>query len=379
MQRPISFRRYLAWLAQSFILSCSLTAFFNYLVDPYGLFGTPRIQGFNTIKPTASERVRITKPYMASAAGPVTVIAGNSRPELGLDPQSSCWSEGDKPVFNMGIPGADFQMQTEYAKHALIARGGKQVLLAVDFVDFLENTASLTTAPPSQKGPRSYAGRLDIPGENTDPWQRIMLQAQDQLGALFSLNTLTDSISTVARQGSPFAPDRRTDGFNPGHDYEAIIRSEGQHVLFAQKNAELRTRLANPNLGLFRTGQQTSESFEALRDFLAWSLQRDIAVKLFINPYHADYHRIIAESGMSETYAQWTRWVSEIADTAQVPLWDFNAQQFNLSEVPPGAGVRGDRIRWFWEPAHYTADLGELMLSKMLANERCLVKQHNQD
>lgn len=370
MDSPTASRRFLLWLALSFALVCAAAAGLNYVVDPYGLFGTPRIQGFNAIKPAAAERVRVTKPYMASAARPATVIAGNSRPELGLDPQSPCWPDDHKPVFNTGIPGASFYMQTQYAKHALMAGGGKRVLLAVDFLDFLTNTAAPATPPDWPALARSYAGRLHIPGEDAPAWQRIHLQAQDQLGALFSLTTLADALGTVARQRAPFTADRRADGFNPGRDYQAIIRSEGQHVLFAQKNAELRERLANPKLGLFPAGQHSNESFEALKGFLEWAKHHGITVTVFINPYHADYHRIIAESGLAETYAQWAQRVAEIATTAAVPFRDFNAQGFELGETPPGPGVRGEHIRWFWEPAHYTAELGEAVLGRMQEKDR---------
>lgn len=366
MDSPTASRRFLLWLALSFALVCAAAAGLNYVVDPYGLFGTPRIQGFNAIKPAAAERVRVTKPYMATAARPATVIAGNSRPELGLDPQSPCWPDDYKPVFNTAIPGASFYMQTQYAKHALMAGGGKRVLLAVDFVDFLENTNAPASTPNWPVLARNYAGRLRIPGEEASTWQGLHLQAQDKLGALFSLTTLADSLGTVARQRAPFTADRRADGFNPGRDYQAIIRSEGQHVLFEQKNAELRKRLASSNLGLFPAGLHSSESFDALKGFLEWARQHGIAVTVFINPYHADYHRIIAESGLRETYVHWARVVAEIATAAAVPFWDFNKQGFALVETPPGPGVRGKHIRWFWEPAHYTAELGEEMLERIL-------------
>ena len=62
MDSPNASRRFLLWLAISFALVCAAAAGLNYLVDPYGLFGTPRIQGFNAIKPAAAERVRVTKP-----------------------------------------------------------------------------------------------------------------------------------------------------------------------------------------------------------------------------------------------------------------------------------------------------------------------------
>ena len=116
----------------------------NYVVDPYGLFGMRRIPGFNELKPTASERVRVIKPYMASRAKPTVVIGGNSRPEMGLNPQSACWQDADKPVFNTGIPGADVFMQTRYVEHAVESGKAKRALFGVDFLDFLVDASKPT-------------------------------------------------------------------------------------------------------------------------------------------------------------------------------------------------------------------------------------------
>lgn len=368
MEQSLQHRRFLMWLVASFSLICLLAGCINYVIDPYGIFGTPRIDGLNARKPAAGERVRTSKPYMATALRPVTVIAGNSRPELGLDPLSSCWQDADQPVFNTGIPGASFHMQTQYAKHALSAGGGKQVLLALDFVDFLENTqAKATAAPPDWVSlSRTYAGRLNIRDEAVSEWQRFGTRAKDKLGSLFSLNTLADSLQTITQQSLPHSTDRRADGFNPGRDYEAIIRNEGQHVLFQQKNAELSTRLARPALGLFISGQDYSESFESLKAFLSWAKREKVTVRLFVNPYHADYLNIIQAAGLWPVLEDWKRQITQIAGDFNAPLWDFNTLDAYSSEEPPGRGQRGKSIRWYWEPAHYKREMGELMLAKML-------------
>ena len=376
MDTASQYRRFLIVLAVGFASLCALAAGINYLVDPYGLFGTPRVDGINALKPTAGERVRTTKPYMATAFGPTTVIAGNSRPELGLDPQSTCWSEDDKPVFNSGIPGAGFYMQTQYAKHALSAGNGRKVLLAIDFLDFLTDTTTPDAAfPPDWTSmSASYAGRLDIPGENAGVWTIISTRAQDKLSALFSLNTLADSLLTITRQRTPFITDRRADGFNPGNDYEAIVRNEGQFVLFKQKNGELATRLDRPGLGLFPAGQEHSADFEALKNFLAWSQAEKVEVILFINPYHVDYFRIIHAAGLWTELENWKRHITRIAGDFGVPLWDFNSVDAFSSEAPPAQGKRGTSISWYWEPAHYKREMGELMLAKLLGR-RCSADQ----
>ena len=79
-------RRYVTMFLLAACMAALGTAAVNYLVDPYGLFGVKQIEGFNARKPASAERVRVIKSYLAEQTRPRTVIGGNSRPEMGLDP-----------------------------------------------------------------------------------------------------------------------------------------------------------------------------------------------------------------------------------------------------------------------------------------------------
>ena len=64
-------QRFLAFL----IIFLFATAVFNYLVDPYGLFDTERIEGFNATKPAAGTHVRLAKPSQVISFTPNAIIA----------------------------------------------------------------------------------------------------------------------------------------------------------------------------------------------------------------------------------------------------------------------------------------------------------------
>jgi hypothetical protein len=340
----------------------------NYLTDPYGLFGTPRIVGFNYLEPASSERTRVVKPYLGGRMDAVTVIGGNSRPEIGLDPESACWSATRQPVFNAGIPGASFRLQTLYAMHAAGQRT-VQMLHAIDFLDFVRRTDA-ASAPPPQAALRSAdERRLVVPGlqpDDIDHWSQV---AKDHLTSLFSLTALADSAYTVASQRNPNASTRTPAGFNPGNDYLDIIRHEGQHVLFVQKAGEMRKRLSHgfaldPNDGTPASG------FTAMKHLIAWSRQQGIELTLFINPYHAEYLAMLNDARLWPLFDEWKRTISVIAAQEGVVVWDFNTVDAYSSEVTPAPGNRRDVLQWFWEPAHYRRELGELMLARML-KESC--------
>ena len=352
-------KQFLGVFTVSFLFVCTLGAAFNYLVDPYSLFGTRRIAGFNERKPTASDRVRVVKPYMASRAQPRVVIGGNSRPELGLNPQSACWKASEQPVFNMGVPGASVFMQSRYVQHAA---GGRAhlVLFGIDFFDFLTDASKPTEPVDWVQLEKSLEGRLDL-AQSGARWN------EDFFSSLFSLKTVSDAVVTLASQNNPYSSTLYENGFNPGLDYVPIIKNEGQAVLFSQKNQELRKTLQQPHLGVVDVSGQQTEALQALRQLLVWSKHRGIQLVLFINPYHSDYLVQIETTGNWRLFEDWKRQVARLADEYAVPLWDFNSIDQYSTETPPGFNDKHTILRWFWEPAHYRREIGDRMLAAMLS------------
>jgi hypothetical protein len=89
-------------------------------------------------------------------------------------------------------------------------------------------------------------------------------------------------------------------------------------------------------------------------------------VVLFINPYHADYLLTLDLAGRWPQFEAWKIKLASIADEFSVELWDFSGiNRFSTNQAP----VPGDKktiLKWFWEPAHYRMEYGDLMLSSML-------------
>jgi len=370
MRGANSHKRFLRILAAAFLLVCILGAGVNYLVDPYSLFGSRRIPGFNELKPAAAERGRVIKPYMASRAKPKVVIGGNSRPEMGLNPRSTCWEDIDQPVFNMGIPGAGVFMQTRYVQHAVESGKAQRVLLGVDFFDFLVDASKPTGDIDWDHLGEAFDGRLNLDAREGGGTPMTLQRAEDILSGLFSLAALVDSIVTITSQHDKNAATRHEDGFNPGLDYRPIIRNEGQAVLFSQKNLELRKQLQQDNLGVLDVHGGQTVSLLALRRFLDWADTREVDVVLFINPYHSDYLVQIEMAGKWSLLEDWKRQLASIATEHDVPLWDFNAFDQYSTESPPLPKDKQTELNWFWEPAHYRHELGDLMLASML-NRQC--------
>jgi hypothetical protein len=365
MSPPHHAPTYLRRLGITIAVAIGAIVSINAFIDPYGIFGSPRIHGLNDRKPQAAERVRVAKPYMAERSAAVTVIAGNSRPELGIDPQSPCWLPAQQPVFNAGIPGADLNLQLAYAEHTVRTAGARRIVIALDFLDFLvpPGAPSLTVALEGR--PSESLLRLNI--RQTAKWRLAarLQRLEDRLKSVFSLETFYHSVDTLLRQRAQLSSTRRADGFNPGADYLAIVQTEGQSVLFAQKDREVAQVFSRPGRGLYDRRGDTSQRYEALQAFLDWATQNQVDVQLLINPYHAHYLALIRLTGNWPKFTQWKQDLARIAVAREVPLWDFSLLHPVAIPSPLNENGRGTLLDYYWEPAHYRSAYGDRMLGTL--------------
>lgn len=369
MDSSTDLRSYLITLATVACLTSLGAALFNLAVDPYGMFGTARLRGFNATKPSAPDHIYYTKGYYGERAMARTLITGNSRPEAGLDPASPCWSEAQRPVFNTAVPGTSFADQMRYLVHAAADGTAQQAFVGLDFLDFLTQQAAAPDYASWPGNPTTLDQRLRTRLDGTPNPRYVWNRITDWTRGLFSLETVLDSVVTILRQQDPVAPTCRADGFNPGLDYLPIIHSEGQTVLFLQKNRELAQRLAQPGQVLYQGDRHWSWNLETLERLLLLAKVQGITVTLFINPYHSDYLTAIAAAGHWPQLEEWKRTLLQIAERHGIALWDFHAFDATTMEPAPRRGDLRHELRWFWEPAHYRAAYGERMLSAMLGND----------
>lgn len=357
------------WAILVMLISISVMSF-TALVDPYGLIGTPRWTGLNAKKPTAANRSSVIKPYQVARARADVLILGNSRPEMGLAPDHRCLAPIGRG-FSLTLPGADVYQFVRSAQHALASHRPKLLLVGVDFVDFLVQEGR--RGDPGKWPPYTAAFEerlaVDAYGRHKPSW---VAKVTDYRNALFSLTGFVDAVYTLLAQRDPHAMQRRADGFNPAKDYLAIIRAEGQKVLFAQKLDELHARLRTPEWSLDHSGYSGSTEFTALERLLDTVADSDIETIVFINPYHARYLDALQSHGLTELFADWkARVASMVAAREGVAMWDFASLNTFTTEAAPAKNDRETVLQWFWEPAHYRRSLGDLMLAQMLADKGC--------
>jgi hypothetical protein len=248
------YARYLALAGGLAFAACLAALLFNAAVDPYGMLGTPRVDGFNARKIYADRELQPYKANGLRQTRPRTVILRNSRAEVGLDPSSPLWPEQLRPVFNAAVPGTGLRTAARMLYTAHAAGNLGTVVLAVDFPDFLARQEAATE-----------------PLVKMDVGARVVVTPREQLVALATLDTLVASVSTVLQQSNRFAPEITGLGFNPMRDYELAARREGYARLFRQKNIDYARRYANGPKSLAADARGLSPEFEQLRIILRFA------------------------------------------------------------------------------------------------------------
>jgi hypothetical protein len=341
----------------------------NWLVDPYAVFGTRRLAGLNQYKIDINNFTRLSKRYQARQAQYSALIVGNSRVELGINPAHACFRDQGWRVYNMGLPGAGIRTQVEYALNIMHQQPVERVFFSLDFTDFIAASPLLIDTGPALFD--EQRNRLEyLPDGERNP-DYLWVLAEDYYKSLFTLGALSSSVITVVGQ-SPRGPDRDESGFNPARDFAEAVRLEGPNALFSQKMDELRRKYSRPWY-LRDSAGRLDRSFEDIADFLGIAAARRVEVVFFTSPFHVSYWQLMEQQGLMPLYADWLDAIERLVLEQRggaVSLWDFSQDSPYIHESVPRGGVKSGSLKWFWEPAHYKQELGDLMVEAMLS-DRC--------
>ena len=355
-------RTYLAWWSSITALCLCAAAVVNVIVDPYSVYGLVDLRGLNHVKPHAGTHGEAAKMHMLARAAPVALVLGNSRAEVGFDPEHAAWPQAMRPVFNAALPGTGPGTSLQFLRHALaVARqtGGpapRLVVWGVDFMDFLPSPQSLPATTKSV-----------IASEGGD-----LRTVTGRMQATLTLDALLDSLATVAAQRDPYSQHLTAQGFNPMRDYERIAAQEGYRALFRQRSeSQVRTLVAWAALSP-RPRVDQAEEFETVRQVMALCAQEGIELKIVLYPYHARLLHAVRLAGIWSELEAWkmalVRTVAEesLRLGSRVPVWDFALFNSRMVEMVPRPGDRQSVLLGYWEAGHFKQALGDLVLARVL-------------
>jgi hypothetical protein len=372
-----SMQRFLTlWLSLTGALILSVAAF-NLLVDPYGLFQLIDRYGFNKIKPSAGVHGAMVKAYQVLDVKPHALILGNSRSEVGFNPENMVWPSVARPVYNLALPGTGTSTSLLYLQHVISGSNGsisskpKIVVWGIDFMDFLiDGETPKSLMKPSHKG-----GRLLIEADGSRNAFRVVQKIRDYGESLLTLGAFFDSVQTLASQSNPYSPNLTPLGFNPMHDYIKITDDEGYWSVFRQNDIEnVKAYLRRPKRIFYADGQHSSE-LNDVRNIINLCQNNGIALHIIIYPYHAHLLEIIRITGHWPAFEEWKRAITEIVaseshlqKTSSISLWDFSGFNEITTEKIPSKADRVSKMRWYWEAGHFKSTLGDIILTRVLGN-----------
>jgi hypothetical protein len=110
---------------------------------------------------------------------------------------------------------------------------------------------------------------------------------------------------------------------------------------------------------------------DPIADFIRLGHAHGAQVIVFFMPSYVDQLEILRQTGLIPSFERWKMDVARTVETADpkgqpTPLWDFTGVSPYTTEPLPGPGDTKHPVTWFWEPVHFRAALGDVMIRRML-------------
>ncbi len=311
----------------------------NRAVDPYGAY-----RGFPSDVFLEAKGVQDTRTWKAELVRHFTgstVLVGSSRVRTGYDPESAAIPGG--PACNLGIGGTNFYELAYVLDFILQQPRVRRIVLCLDFHQF---TAG-----------RTVSNDFDVsrfnPGQPPFDYHCNLLLRQE--AARLSLETLARHVTGTASHLTPL-------GF---HRPEAV---EVDVPAAKLADRSLRSALNNPDtLAGFRYSPERLHDLAGItRDCRA----KGVELIVVIHPVHVTMLEAVRCAGLWEEYERWERDVVQIVAEASggaTPVWDFTGYgPYTAEPLLTSTAEDLHANRWFWEPSHCKAELGEQVLRRIL-------------
>src|SRR4051812_21833618 len=278
-----------------------VTVVFTIFVDPYRMFGTPTVRGLTELKPRAAEQMGIAKTYQLERVAPKTLLLGNSRTEIGLDPTSGQFPAEQRAVFNAAYAGRNVCTSFLMLRDAIAVRIPERIILGMDFQDVLTVSRALS-------GPSDIARRLLVdPAGRPNPVREQQVW-KDRVAATLTIDALGDSIRTLLDQNPVRSGTITALGFNPLHEYREFVARGGYYSLFSAKKSAYRKQYAAYAMPDFAHPSPTVMLMDRCFSELAkLAVQHHIQLAVYIHPYHADFLDMLNDFGLWESFEDWKR------------------------------------------------------------------------
>jgi hypothetical protein len=275
--------------------------------------------------------LRLHKPYAIQRRAPQHLIIGSSR-SARLQPHFL-----GEAAYNASLPGVTLREMRRMVEHAHSVRPLKTLFIGVDYYMFRQGHSDQTDHYEDHRLRRpepSLQQRLAF------AYQRL----EDGWRALFSVDAVVDS-ATVLLDRETSQRRYRDDGtwFTEGS-------SRPPRWLFSALN---RQKMRDFSLETDRLDATE------LAGLLRFCSERNIAVTVFISPFHASVMNTVRIAGKWRSYLDWQRLVSDTVAQAPGSIRLAGVEQQALVTLEPLDTPRP----FYYDGVHYTDAAGELIMA----------------
>jgi len=328
-----AFRSFLtAFVASSVLLLAAISAM-NVVVDPHGAWQTKLLPGGYDGAGSRIGKGELLHRYRGS-----TVLLGNSRTKIGVRPDGP--GIPSAPACNLGFPGAVARELWMAVDRSAEQPSVRSILLFVDFTMFVDIFLKADFTMSRFQAERSgFDHGCDL---------------------LFNGRTLGYSCEQLTRILTGEPPEYTPEGFSIPE--RLPLRAVGQR--------DRTIKMLNQAMtvgGHFERLHYAPATVEPLRAVIRRCRERSVQLTVSINPAHATMFEGVFQWNLWDDYERWMRDLTRVIDEesqGQVVLWDFTGFHAYTTE-PLLSEAAAETAKWFWEPSHYKAEMGDRMLERI--------------
>lgn len=344
------------------------TGLINFIVDPFDTFQLIEFEGLNRNKPAMYTNNSVAKARLVNQLKPVSLVLGNSRSEVGINPESTLWHGAGHPRFNLSLASGDIADALTFLKFANAIQPVKHVILTTDFLMFKANRITDENREIKRK---ARLNEFYTDDKKTINW----------FYSLFTLDALKASLHTLGIQDMSKDYSYKRNGMRSYRILEEEHLRSGHRQMFKKseeyfKLSKFYQKLDN-DYYLFSPTSRTAPGLDAFQALVDMCHQNEIDLAIIISPIHARLLDLIKENGNWLEFENWKRTLVDIAHNAnqkraaekQITLWDFSGYNAITMEKIPVAGDNKTKMQWYWEASHYKEITGDMILRRIFSHQ----------
>jgi len=362
------FLRLVLFFALAFM---ALVSGINILIDPYRVLNLPGIPGLNTDRMESGAYGRMGKALRVMKDKPATVILGASSAEVGFDPEHKAWQY--RPVFNLGLSGANLYEIFRYLQHSHAASPLKQALISI--------VPSSINAYQGER-PDFHEDRLLVNARGIRP--SLVARNNYIFNHLLSIDALAASGQVAARN---FFHDRSAQTVFRGKTYT----QRGRRVLGEAhrknivENGGYNRRLRNGLKAFmgylwfplperkFCPASPNRDTLKIFEEILRFGYENGMSLVFVIDPYHVEYSASMMELGLYDIFGHWLQGAVALNNrmastygTDPFAIWDFSEVGDTTTEPVPSASTQEIQMKNYYDAPHFDIGIGNRILDTVL-------------